>query len=445
VSCNVLIAGPASFPLQGSLTPPGDKSISHRAVMLAALADGVSEIHGFLPGEDNLATARMFEQMGVRIDWLNDEKTSLRIHGVGLHGLAEPTNILDAGNSGTCARLMTGVLAGQPFASTLSGDDSLRSRPMQRVTGPVRNMGATVTGRDAGKLLPVTISGGKLHGIEYNSPVASAQIKSCVLLAGLFAEGDTVVREPRPSRDHTERMLPLFGQPVSIEADGAIRLSPRHALHAPKSPIIIPADPSSAAFFAVAASLVPDSEIQMTGLGINPRRDGWRLILNDMQAQLCLANQRTVGEEPVADVTVRHAALRGIHVNPANVPDAIDEFPVLFVAAALSNGNFVLDGAEELRVKESDRITAMATALAACGVQVEEQADGISIQGCDRLHGGIEIDAHGDHRIAMAMAVAAQRADDEIRIRNAFAITTSFPNFVPMAQAIGMNVRWEAA
>lgn len=443
MSCDVLIAGPAHLPLKGSLTPPGDKSISHRAVMLAAIADGISEIHGFLAGEDNLATARMFEQMGVRIEWLNDEKTSLRIHGVGLHGLVEPSNILDAGNSGTCARLMTGVLAGQTFASTLSGDDSLRSRPMQRVTEPVRRMGATVTGRDDGQLLPITISGGRLHGIEYSSPVASAQIKSCVLLAGLFAEGDTVVREPRPSRDHTERMLPLFGQPMRIEADGTIRLSPRHALHAPKSPIIIPADPSSAAFFAVAASLVPDSEVQLSGLGINPRRDGWRLILNDMQAQLNLAGRRTVGEEPVADMTVKHAALRGIHVNPANVPDAIDEFPILFVAAALADGEFVLDGAEELRVKESDRIASMAAALIACGVRLEEKPDGIRIQGRDQLNGGIEIDAHGDHRIAMAMAVAAQRADEEIRIRNASAIATSFPDFVPMAQAIGMNVRWE--
>ncbi len=441
---NALIAGPATGPLHGSITPPGDKSISHRAVMLASLADGVTEVHGFLPGEDNLATARMFEQMGVSIEWLNNEKTSLRIHGVGMHGLSAPKEMLNAGNSGTCARLMTGVLAGQSFTSTLTGDASLCSRPMQRVADPVRLMGAAVEGVNDGNCLPMTIRGGKLHGIEYHSPVASAQIKSCVLLAGLFASGDTVVREPRPSRDHTERMLSLFGQPVTTEDKGAIRLSPRHTLSAPQEPIIIPADPSSATFFAVAASLVPGSRVQLAGLGINPRRDGWRLILNDMQADLGLDHERRVGKEPVADVTVRHAPLCGIHVKPAHVPDAIDEFPIIFVAAALAEGEFILDGAKELRVKESDRIAAMATALAACGVQLTETPDGIRIQGRERLTGGIEIDAHGDHRIAMSMAVAAQCTDDEIRIRNAAAIATSFPDFVPMAQAIGMNVHWES-
>jgi len=454
LSGDVLIAGPAGGPLRGRITPPGDKSISHRAVMLASLADGVSEIHGFLPGEDNLATARMFEQMGVRIDWLNSGKTSLRVHGVGLHGLSAPQDMLDAGNSGTCARLMTGVLAGQSFSSTLTGDASLCSRPMRRVTDPVRRMGAMIEGCEGGNRLPLSMHGDRLRadrltgenlrGIEYSSPVASAQVKSCLLLAGLFASGDTVVREPRPSRDHTERMLPLFGQPVTIQADGAIRLSPRHALSAPPEPIMIPADPSSAAFFAVAASLVPGSVLQLTGLGINPRRDGWRQILNDMQAGLSLEHERHVGEEPVADVAVRHAALQGIRVNPANVPDAIDEFPVIFVAAALAEGEFVLAGAEELRVKESDRIAAMAGALAACGARLEEKADGIRIQGREQLVGGMEIDAHGDHRVAMSMAVAAQRADGEIRIRNAVAIATSFPDFVPMARAIGMNIRWES-
>ncbi len=440
---NVLIAGPAAGQLSGDLTPPGDKSMSHRAVMLAALADGVSEIHGFLPGEDNLSTAEMFAQMGVKIDWLNAEKTSLRIHGVGLHGLRGPEKDLDAGNAGTCARLMMGVLAGQPFTSTLTGDASLRSRPMQRVSEPVRRMGAVVEGKDGGNFLPITIRGGHLHSIDYVSPVASAQIKSCVLLAGLFASGETTVREPRPSRDHSERMLPLFGQPVGIDADGTIRLQPMQRLIAPAAPIRIPADPSSAAFFAVAASLVADADLLIHDIGINPRRDGWRHILADMQADIRLLDEKRVGDEPVADFAIRSAALRGMQVNPANVPDAIDEFPVLFVAAALANGTFLLQGAEELRVKESDRISAMANALNACGAHIEERPDGIRIDGCGSLQGGVEIDAKGDHRIAMAMAVAAQRADSDIRICNAAAIATSFPDFVSIAQRIGMNVHWE--
>ncbi|MDQ6987620.1 MAG: 3-phosphoshikimate 1-carboxyvinyltransferase [Mariprofundaceae bacterium] len=441
---SVLIAGPAAGPLRGDLTPPGDKSMSHRAVMLAALADGISEIHGFLPGEDNLSTAQMFVQMGVRIDWLNSEKTSLRIHGVGLHGLREAEKVLDAGNAGTCARLMMGVLAGQSFTSTLTGDASLRSRPMQRVSEPVQRMGAVVKGSDNGKHLPITIRGGNLHGIDYVSPVASAQIKSCVLLAGLFADGETTIREPRPSRDHTERMLPLFAQSVNIDDDGTIRLQPQQRLIAPDAPILIPADPSSAAFFAVAASLVADSELLIHGIGINPRRDGWRHILADMQADIRLLDEICVGDEPVADFAIRSAQLYGMQVNPANVPDAIDEFPVLFVAAALADGTFLLQGAGELRVKESDRISVMANALNACGAHIEERPDGIRINGCNTLQGGVEIDAKGDHRIAMAMAVAAQRADSDIRIRNAAAIATSFPDFVSIAQRIGMNVRWEA-
>ncbi|MDX8391606.1 MAG: 3-phosphoshikimate 1-carboxyvinyltransferase [Mariprofundaceae bacterium] len=440
---DVLVAGPAAAPLSGDLTPPGDKSMSHRAVMLAALADGVSEIHGFLPGEDNLSTARMFTQMGVQIDWLNGEKTSLRIHGVGLNGLRAAEKELDAGNAGTCARLMMGVLAGQSFTSTLTGDASLRSRPMQRVSDPVRRMGAVVEGLDGGDRLPISIRGGHLTGMDYDSPVASAQIKSCVLLAGLFANGVTTVREPRPSRDHTERMLPLFGQPVDIGEDGAIRLQPKHRLVAPDAPIFIPGDPSSAAFFAIAASLVPGSDLRIHDMGINPRRDGWRHILNDMQGEMQMLAEKHVGDEPVGDFSVRSAQLRGIEVNPANVPDAIDEFPVIFAAAALAEGTFLLRGAEELRVKESDRISAMASALNACGADVEERPDGIRINGCRELQGGVTIDAHGDHRIAMAMAVAAQRANNEIRICNAAAIATSFPDFVATAQRIGMHVHWE--
>jgi len=439
---DTLIAGPASRPLSGKIIPPGDKSISHRIMILASLAEGVTEVIGFLPGEDNMATARIFEQMGVRIEWLNEIKTRLRIHGVGLHGLKQPEGMLDAGNSGTCARLILGVLAGQPFASTVTGDASLRTRPMRRVTEPLQRMGARIGGNDAGNLLPLSIEGGSLKGIHHVSRVASAQVKSCILLAGLYAEGETRVREPKPSRDHTERMLPLFGQPLQMPDDGSISLKPAGKLTAPNRPIHIPADPSSAAFFAVAAGIVEGSEISMDGIGINPRRDGWRRILGDMGATISVENERAIGEEPLADISVCHGIINGVRVNPNDIADAIDEFPALFVAAALSDGEFILEEAEELRVKESDRITTMATALSACGVSVQEQACGIRIRGCGQLTGSITIDAHGDHRIAMAMAVAAQRATDEIAIQHAGAITTSFPNFVPLAQAIGMNVRW---
>ncbi|RMH62081.1 MAG: 3-phosphoshikimate 1-carboxyvinyltransferase [Zetaproteobacteria bacterium] len=438
-----LIAGPAEERLSGAIKVPGDKSISHRAVMLAALAEGETRIDGFLPGEDCLATAKMFADMGVAIDWLNEDKTSLKVCGNGLHGLKPPTGVLDAGNSGTCVRLMAGVLAGQPFEATLTGDASLRRRPMRRVVDPLRRMGAVVRGEDDGNLLPITIRGGRLRAIDFESPVASAQVKSCVLLAGLYADGRTTVREPRPTRDHTERMLPLFGQPVDRMDDGRIALTPRGRLLAPEGAVSIPADPSSAAFFAVAASIVPSSRIRLMGVGMNPRRDGWLRILRDMGGWIGVHAGSDVGGEPVADVEIAYQRLEGVEVNPADVPDAIDEFPILFVAASLANGAFVLRGAEELRVKESDRIATMAKGLSAMGVSIEEHPDGVVIQGGARLRGGVCVDAKGDHRIAMAMAVAAQMADAPIEIHNAAAIDTSFPGFVPLAQVCGMNVHWE--
>jgi 3-phosphoshikimate 1-carboxyvinyltransferase len=337
---------------------------------------------------------------------------------------------------------MTGVLAGQEFKSTITGDASLQKRPMQRVVEPVRRMGATVDGKDGGSLLPLTVHGGKLKGIHHVSGVASAQVKSCVLLAGLYAEGETRVNEPKPTRDHTERMLPLFGQPVEVDQNGTIILVPTGKLTAPIEAVNIPADPSSACFFAVAASLVEGSELCISSIGMNPRRDGWRRIMLGMGAELSLSDERKVGQEPVADIVIRAGDLHGLRVDADDVPDAIDEFPVLFVAAALADGEFVLKDAEELRVKESDRITAMATALRSVGAEIEESFDGARIQGVAHLKGGVDVDAHGDHRIAMAMAVAAQRADGEIRIHNASAIATSFPDFVSLAQGIGMNVRW---
>jgi len=441
-SGNILIAGPAAGPLQGRVTVPGDKSMSHRAVMLASLASGMTEIHGFLPGEDNLATAQMFVDMGVRIDWLNDEKTSLKVYGVGLHGLKQPTKMLDAGNSGTCVRLMAGVLAGQNFSATMTGDASLCKRPMKRVVDPIRRMRATVQGKDDGNLLPLTISGGRLKAIQHVSEVASAQVKSCVLLAGLFAEGETTVREPRPTRDHTERMLPLFGQPVRVDDEDIIHLRPVGRLKAPEQAVHIPADPSSAAFFAVAASLVPGSDVTLERIGMNPLRNGWSRILSGMNGTLSLENEAQVGKEQVADIHVVASQLKGLHVNPADVPDAIDEFPVLFAAATLAEDEFLLTEAEELRVKESDRIAVMAKALVAAGAEIEEFEDGARIVG-GKLKGGCRIDAEGDHRIAMAMAVAAQCADEEIVIENAAAIATSFPGFVDLAQKLGMNVHWQ--
>ncbi|MDQ6954524.1 MAG: 3-phosphoshikimate 1-carboxyvinyltransferase [Mariprofundaceae bacterium] len=434
-----LVAGPAKSGLSGVVSIPGDKSMSHRAIMLAALADGTTEIHGFLPGEDCLATATMFTQMGVTIDWLNDDKTSLRVHGVGLHGLKKPETTLDAGNSGTCVRLMMGVLAGQAFESHITGDASLQARPMQRVADPIRQMGASVTGND--DLLPLTIQGGKLKGIQHISKIASAQVKSCVLLAALFAENETTVSEPRPTRDHTERMLPLFGQPVRVDRNGVIHLLPTGKLTAPNEPVYIPADPSSATFFAVAASLVKHSDITLQRIGMNPLRNGWKRILSDMNGDMCLQHEVLVGQESVADIHVLYRDLHGIAVNPADVPDAIDEFPVLFAAASLSDGVFILSEAEELRVKESDRIAVMAAALQAAGANIEEKPDGVKIIG-GKLHGDCTINACGDHRIAMAMAVAAQCAEIEIHIENSASIATSFPDFVPLAQSLGMNIHW---
>ncbi|MDQ6975305.1 MAG: 3-phosphoshikimate 1-carboxyvinyltransferase [Mariprofundaceae bacterium] len=437
-----LIAGAATQPLRGEITVPGDKSISHRSIMLAALADGITEIHGFLPGQDNLATARIFECMGVAIQWLNAEKTSLQVHGVGLHGLQEPMMVLDAGNAGTCVRLLSGILAGQSFHSVLVGDESLHRRPMLRVVELLRKAGACIDGREQGAYLPLAIRGQSLHGMTHVMRVASAQVKSCLLLAGLYAKGETRVREPRPTRDHTERMLPLFGQAVWKDGHDIV-LQPIGSLQAPALPIHIPADPSSAVFFAVAGALVDGSSLNLGTVGINPRRDGWRRVLEAMQANIEVSACPNVGEEPVAEIKISGSVLHGITVAATDVPDAIDEFPALFVAAALAEGDFVLVGAEELRVKESDRIASMVAALRAAGADIEEHPDGVHIRGCARLAGGVAIDAHGDHRIAMAMAVAAQCADAPITVYNAAAIATSFPDFVAQAQAVGMNIKWQ--
>lgn len=419
--------------LHGDIRVPGDKSISHRAIMLSALAEGVSRITGFLEGEDTRATARIFKRMGVRIE--APAAGERVVHGVGLRGLRAPGGELDCGNSGTAMRLLAGVLAGQAFDSTLVGDASLSKRPMRRVTEPLAAMGASMETNDDGTP-PLHVHGGRtLHGIDYASPVASAQVKSAVLLAGLYAEGETSVAEPRPTRDYTERMLAACGWPIAF-GPGMARLSGGHVLHA--IDIGVPADFSSAAFFIVAATLVPGSELVLRGVGMNPRRTGLLHVLRAMGADVTEANRREQGGEPVADLVVCHAPLRGIEVPAGHVADMIDEFPVLFIAAACAEGATRIRGAAELRVKESDRIAVMAKGLRALGVAVEETPDGAMVKG-GSLGGGV-VASHGDHRCAMSFAVAGAAAGAPITIRDCANVATSFPGFLDLARCCGLAV-----
>ncbi|MBZ4039950.1 3-phosphoshikimate 1-carboxyvinyltransferase [Novilysobacter selenitireducens] len=420
-------------PLQGEVRVPGDKSVSHRAVMLGALAEGTTHIHGFLEGEDTRATARAFERMGVRIEAPGDAERV--VQGVGLHGL-QGAGTIDCGNAGTGMRLLAGVLAGQAFDSVLTGDTSLSARPMARVIEPLQRMGARIESSDGGRP-PLHVHGGQaLRGIDYALPVASAQVKSALLLAGLYANGTTTVREPHPTRDYSERMLEAFGYPVRFEP-GYASLDGGHSLRATE--VYVPADFSSAAFFIVAATVVPGSELRLPAVGMNPRRIGLLHVLRAMGADIVEHDPRTSGGEPVADLLVRYAPLRGIEVPEAWVPDMIDEFPALFVAAAAARGRTVVRGASELRVKESDRIAAMAQGLRALGVSVDEAPDGAAIEG-GRIQGG-RIDSRGDHRIAMSFAVAAQLADGEVEIDDVVNVATSFPGFVDLAAGAGFGLR----
>jgi 3-phosphoshikimate 1-carboxyvinyltransferase len=419
--------------ITGEARVPGDKSISHRSIMLGALAQGTTRVSGFLEGEDALATVAAFRAMGVEIEGpLNGELT---IKGVGLHGLCAPESVLDLGNAGTSIRLLAGLLAGQAFDCVLTGDESLRGRPMGRVMTPLATMGAEIDSQEGGRP-PLSIIGGKtLRAIHYDLPMASAQVKSCVLLAGLYASGTTSVTEPAPTRDHTERMLRGFGYPVE-NVDGVISVRGDGVLQA--MDIDVPSDISSAAFFLVAASIAPGSDLLLTHVGINPTRTGVLTILTLMGADISLKNEREVGGEPVADIRVRYAPLSGIEIPLDQVPLAIDEFPALFIAAACAQGRTVLRGAKELRVKESDRIAAMAEGLSTLGITNEVLEDGIIIEG--GTMGGGDILTYHDHRIAMAFAIAALRSEREIQVLDCDHVATSFPGFDALARGLGLQI-----
>ena len=419
---------------RGDLRVPGDKSMSHRSIMLGSLADGMTEVTGFLEGEDSLATLQAFRDMGVEIEGPNAGRVVIR--GVGLHGLKAPKKPLYLGNSGTSIRLLSGLLAGQAFDVELQGDASLSGRPMGRVATPLREMGAVIETEKDGTP-PLRIKGGrKLKGINYSMPMASAQVKSCVLLAGLYADGETSTVEPAPTRDHTERMLRGFGYQVDSDNDKAT-LSGGGRLTATR--IDVPADISSSAFFMVAAAIVPGSDITLRHVGVNPTRVGVINILRQMGANIELFNRAQVGDEPVADIRVRYAPLKGIEIPEDQVPLAIDEFPVLFIAAACAEGTTVLTGAEELRVKESDRIQSMADGLVTLGIDAIATDDGIRIQGGEIGSG--EVDSFDDHRIAMAFSVAGLRASGQIIIKEANNVATSFPNFISLARQVGINIK----
>jgi 3-phosphoshikimate 1-carboxyvinyltransferase len=483
-----------SGPLRGAVTIPGDKSISHRALLLSALAEGDTAIHGWVDADVCQATLRCVRALGVPVD--AHGAGALTVHGVGLNGLTEPADVLDCAGSGTTIRLLAGILAGQPFTSVVTGSEALRRRPMGRVAEPLRLMGATVLGRQDGKLPPLTIRGGSLRGIDYAMPVASAQVKSAILLAGLFAAGETIVHEPGPARDHTERMLAEFKVEVQVEAEGrgsAIRLRGGQKLIGGGT-LYVPGDFSSAAFPLVAAALIPGSEVRLCGVGVNPTRTGLYDLLAEMGAAVevvrTIAEAQQIGEwperratlsanqqmagtaghavgkgappphrvtvspchpatlhpssvrgEPLADLTIRGSALRGIAVGGEFVVRAIDEFPIFAVAATQATGVTTIREAAELRVKESDRIATVAGELRKMGAQVEERPDGMILHGPARLHGAV-VECHRDHRLAMSLAVAGLVADGPTEIRGAEAINDSFPGFVETMRELGADVAW---
>ena len=433
-SQDLIIQPPSSgLSLQGKITVPGDKSISHRALMLGAIAKGETTIEGLLLGEDPRSTAKCFGAMGAEISELNTEKVVVK--GIGLGNLQEPDNVLDAGNSGTTLRLMLGLLASHPGRFfTVTGDNSLRSRPMSRVVKPLQQMGATIWGRKDNTLAPLAVRGQTLKPFHYHSPIASAQVKSCILLAGLMTEGKTTVTEPALSRDHSERMLRAFGAKLEIDpSTNSVTITGQPDLTG--QTVIVPGDISSAAFWLVAGAIVPGSELVITNVGINSTRIGILEALEMMEADITQENERIVAGEPVADLRVRHSNLKACTIGGSLIPRLIDEIPILAVAAAFAEGTTIIKDAAELRVKESDRLAAMATELTKMGAKVTELPDGLEITGGHPLTGQ-ELDSYTDHRIAMSLAIAALAAKNKTTIHRAEAASISYPNFVPTLQQI---------
>lgn len=420
-----MILHKAEKPLHGTVRIPGDKSVSHRAVMLGSLAKGDTEIDHFLPGADCISTINCFRQMDIEIDTDPDNPEHVTVHGNGLHGLTAPDDILDCGNSGTTTRLISGILSGQKFTSHLTGDSSLVTRPMKRIIDPLTMMGAGITSDRANGCLPLTIKESRLTGIDYRTPVASAQVKSCILLAGMYADGATTVTEPYPSRDHTERMLRNFGADLNITGT-SVTIKPDPYLTA--SHVNVPGDISSAAYFIAAAAMIKDSDLLLLGVGTNPTRDGILRVLQDMGGTVVYRKLKVSNGEPSADLEIRYAPLHGTVIEGSLIPALIDEIPVIAVMAASAEGDTIIRNAEELKVKESDRLDIMTKGLASMGADIEPTEDGMIIHGGKPLHGAV-IESHMDHRVAMSFATAALCAEGDTEIRNAECVNISYPDF----------------
>ncbi|MCC5910553.1 MAG: 3-phosphoshikimate 1-carboxyvinyltransferase [Clostridiaceae bacterium] len=407
--------------LEGEITVPGDKSISHRAVMLSSISKGKSIVTGFLRGEDCLSTIACFRGLGIEIE---DKGKEIIVEGKGLYGLREPEDILDAGNSGTTMRLISGILSGQEFLTVVTGDGSLRKRPMARIAKPLREMGSFIEGRNHGNLAPLVIRGGNLKAIDYQSPVSSAQVKSAILLAGLYAEGETIVREEVTSRDHTERMLKSLGGKVFVE-DGAVKVKSSELYG---EAIQVPGDISSAAFFMAAAAAIEGSDLVIEGVGLNPTRTGIIDVLKEMGAEIEIDNIYTSGGEEIGDIHIKGKKLKGIKITKQIIPRLIDEIPVIAMIAATAEGKTTITGAEELKVKETNRITAMVMEMKKLGIRVTELSDGMEIEGLNTIKGAT-VESYGDHRIAMAMAIGGLFSEGDVKIQGSECIAISFPDF----------------